>query len=127
MKRCSKCKKSKDESEFHKDSSSKDGRSLWCKNCVRDHGRIKYRRKKGGHVRRHLRYEESHRIVGGIKENAAAAVGGGEQKPTLRKALATKMAWCASVKSVGVSTATSITGARKDTLAMSSAIGLLAV
>ncbi len=68
MKRCGRCKKLKDEAEFNKDSYSKDGLRYWCRKCVRDYDRRKYRKKKGGHVKRYFRYEESHRIVSGIKE-----------------------------------------------------------
>ncbi len=68
MKRCTKCKKRKGKAEFHKDSSSKDGLSCWCKKCVHDYNRRSYRKKKGGRVRRLLKYEQRHRIVDGIKE-----------------------------------------------------------
>ena len=68
MKQCTKCKKRKGKAEFHKDSSSKDGLSHSCKKCVRDYDRRKYRKKKGGHVRRYLSYEQRHRVVGRVKQ-----------------------------------------------------------
>jgi len=73
MKRCSRCKKTKDESDFAKDRSRKDGLSHWCKNCDRDYGRKKYRKKKGPHVRRYLRYHQRHRIVDGVKQKRCSA------------------------------------------------------
>lgn len=35
MKRCSKCGRSKSLSDFHKDSTRKDGLAVWCKACVK--------------------------------------------------------------------------------------------
>ncbi len=35
MKQCTKCKKRREESEFSKNRSRKDGLSLWCKDCER--------------------------------------------------------------------------------------------
>ncbi len=67
MKRCTKCKKWKDESEFGKQPKSKDGLRYWCKNCVRESAR-RYYKKDGGRVKRYYRYEERHRVVGGVKE-----------------------------------------------------------
>ncbi len=75
MKRCSKCKCWKDESEFGKKQRLKDGLSRWCKECDRAHGRRKYRKKKGGRVRRYLKYEERHRVVNGIKEKRCRKCG----------------------------------------------------
>ena len=42
-KRCSKCGKSKDKSEFYKDQTSKDGLTYKCKACVRLEYRLYYR------------------------------------------------------------------------------------
>lgn len=39
---CSKCKSEKDESEFGKDATRKDGLHYWCKECVRKQGRKYY-------------------------------------------------------------------------------------
>jgi len=60
---CSHCKKWKYYSEFHKNSRSKDGLKLWCKEC----GRKRYERiREAG--RRNLRYEDCHRVVNGVKQ-----------------------------------------------------------
>ncbi|MFC1739712.1 hypothetical protein ACFL1G_11810 [Planctomycetota bacterium] len=69
MKRCSKCKKLKDESKFSKNRSRKDGLRYWCKKCNREYGRnyYRYRRKRKG-VKIYRSYEECHRVVGGAKE-----------------------------------------------------------
>jgi hypothetical protein len=37
MKFCTKCKIEKDEFEFHKDKSKKDGLNYWCKSCIKDY------------------------------------------------------------------------------------------
>ena len=60
---CSHCKKWKYQSEFHKNSRSKDGLKLWCKEC----GRKRYERIKIG-ARKYLRFEDRHRVVNGVKE-----------------------------------------------------------
>ena len=67
QKRCSKCKKWKKESEFTKTPRYKDGLDSWCKECHHKYGR-KYYRRDGISVRKYYRYEESHRVVGGVKE-----------------------------------------------------------
>ena len=60
---CSHCKKWKYYSEFYRNSPSKDGLSLWCKEC----GRKRYERIEKG-ARRNLRYEDRHRVVNGVKQ-----------------------------------------------------------
>jgi len=67
QKRCTKCKKWKEESEFCKDRNSKDGLRIWCRDCdrARDQERYKKDRK---HVKEHLKYEERHRIVNNVKQ-----------------------------------------------------------
>jgi hypothetical protein len=75
MKRCSKCKCWKDESAFGKDRSKKDGLSRWCKDCDRAYWRKKYRKNKGGRVRRYLKYKQRHRVVGGVKEKRCCTCG----------------------------------------------------
>jgi len=67
MKRCTKCKKRKDESEFSKNRKNKDGLSLLCKKCSREYNRRRYRRIRGS-VKRYLRYEERHRTFDGVKQ-----------------------------------------------------------
>ena len=63
QKRCLKCKKWKDESEFNKDQSRKDGLNSWCKKCYRN-----YYLENSKTLKRYLRYEERHRIIDGVKE-----------------------------------------------------------
>ncbi|MHC4751917.1 MAG: hypothetical protein ACYTFW_18840 [Planctomycetota bacterium] len=53
QKRCTKCMKWKDESEFRKDSARKDGLRNRCKDCDRAHDRKRYR-KNGKAVRKLL-------------------------------------------------------------------------
>ena len=67
MKRCTKCKKLKSKSEFGNSRTCKDGLSLWCKKCYREYSRRRYRRIKGL-VKKHFRYEESHRTIEGVKQ-----------------------------------------------------------
>jgi len=67
MKRCSKCKEWKDESEFGKDRTCKDGLRVWCKNCEREYKRRYYRRNRGP-VKKRFVYEESHRTIDGVKQ-----------------------------------------------------------
>ena len=67
MKRCSKCKKWKDKSKFGKDSKNKDGLRYWCKDCVRAYMRERYK-KEGRGLKTYYRYEESHRVVDGVKQ-----------------------------------------------------------
>ncbi|MHC4365000.1 MAG: hypothetical protein ACYSTJ_06000 [Planctomycetota bacterium] len=75
MKQCGKCKKWKNESKFGKSASLKDGLTRWCKSCISDFHRRKYRKKKGRHVRRYLNYEQRHRVVGGVKEKSCCKCG----------------------------------------------------
>ena len=67
MKRCSKCKKFKDESEFGKKPSRKDGLRSWCKKCDSEYASKYYRRGRGS-VRKQRRYDEFHRVVDGVKQ-----------------------------------------------------------
>ncbi len=67
MKRCSRCKKWKDESKFGKNRSRKNGLSLRCKDCVRADMREGYK-KEGKGLKQYYRYEESHRVVDGVKQ-----------------------------------------------------------
>ncbi len=67
QKRCGKCKELKDESEFRKNRSRKDGFCVWCKKCSRNYARKRYL-ENSKHFRRYLRYEESHRTNDGMKQ-----------------------------------------------------------
>ncbi len=67
MKLCSKCKKRKDESEFNKNSNSKDGMQYWCKKCKREY-RYRYYRRNRGSVKKYFVYEERHRTIDGVKQ-----------------------------------------------------------
>ncbi len=67
MKQCGKCKKQKDESEFNKNSNSKDGMQYWCKKCEREYKRRHYRKNRGT-VKKYFVYEESHRTIDGVKQ-----------------------------------------------------------
>ena len=67
MKRCSKCKKQKEESEFSKNRIRKDGLSTWCKDCWRANTRERYEQKKGS-VRKNNNYKDLHRVAGGVKQ-----------------------------------------------------------
>ncbi|MHC4464229.1 MAG: hypothetical protein ACYS6W_09910 [Planctomycetota bacterium] len=67
MKRCSKCKKLKDESEFSKRGSRKDVLRCWCKKCESQYSHKYYRRNRR-EVRKQRSYEEFHRIADGVKQ-----------------------------------------------------------
>ncbi len=67
QKRCSKCEKWKEESKFGKKTSQKDGLNSWCKDCGRAYIRERYN-KEGKCLRKNYRYEECHRVVGGVKQ-----------------------------------------------------------
>ena len=60
---CSHCKQWKYYSSFYKNSQSKDGLSLWCKEC--ESKRTEHKRNSD---RKYLRYEDRHRTVKGIKQ-----------------------------------------------------------
>jgi protein-arginine kinase activator protein McsA len=67
MKRCSKCKKQKDESEFTKAHKNKDGLGYVCKDCVRAYTRERYEQKTGS-VKIYNNYKELHRFAGEVKQ-----------------------------------------------------------
>jgi len=67
MKRCSRCKKLKPDNKFSKLSRSKDGLHCWCIECLSEYGR-EYRKRGRGETRRNLKYEETHRVVDGVKQ-----------------------------------------------------------
>ncbi len=67
QKLCTGCKRWKDEGDFHRDRSFRDGLALQCIECKTGHGR-KYREGDAESRRRNLRYEERHRVVNGVKQ-----------------------------------------------------------
>ncbi len=67
QKRCTKCKKWKDEIQFSKDSKNKDGLGYDCKDCVRADTRKRYK-KEGKGLKTYYRYEECHRVIEGVKQ-----------------------------------------------------------
>jgi hypothetical protein len=67
LKRCTKCKRWKELSEFNKDRARKDGLKVYCKSCNKAYV-IKRRRKSKKPVRDYLRYEDRHRVIRGFKE-----------------------------------------------------------
>ena len=69
LKRCTKCKRWKEESEFNKDRARKDGLKIYCKGCNNAYS-LKRRRKnrKGKEARVYLRFEDRHRVIRGFKE-----------------------------------------------------------
>ncbi len=67
QKRCSKCKKWKDESKFGKDRYHKDGLGYDCKDCARAYMRESHK-KEGKGLKTYYRYEECHQVVDGVKQ-----------------------------------------------------------
>jgi len=67
MKRCTRCKKLKDDSEFYKKLNHKDGLSYWCRKCESEYARERYNRNRK-RSRRYFGYEERHRVVDGVKQ-----------------------------------------------------------
>ena len=67
QKRCTKCKKWKDESKFHKRPGTKSGMYSFCKDCNRACLRERYK-KEGKGLKTNYRYEECHRVVDGVKQ-----------------------------------------------------------
>ena len=74
MKQCTKCKKWKDESEFSKKASCKDGLRCWCKKCGCEYIHKYYRRDRKN-VKKYRSYEECHRVVKGVKERRCRGCG----------------------------------------------------
>ena len=71
MRRCSKCKKQKDESEFGKNRTNTDGLRVWCRQCECEYSRKRYRKNKGA-VKKYNSYEDLHRVVEGVKQKRCA-------------------------------------------------------
>jgi len=66
MKRCTKCKKRQDTSEFSKNRTCKDGLRVWCKECDSEYNRKRYEKNRG--PAKYLRYDERHRVVHHVRE-----------------------------------------------------------
>lgn len=67
MKRCTRCKKLKDESKFGRDRRREDGLANWCKKCKSECS-YHYYRTDGKHAKKYRRYEDSHRVADGVKQ-----------------------------------------------------------
>jgi len=67
LKRCTKCRRWKELSDFNKDRARKDGLKVYCKRCNNAYALKRYRQNKKP-VRDYLRYEERHRVIRGIRE-----------------------------------------------------------
>jgi len=67
MRRCSKCKKQKDESEFGKNRTNTDGLRIWCKECEAEYARERYEKNKRG-VKKYNSYKDLHRVVDGVRQ-----------------------------------------------------------
>jgi len=72
QKLCIGCRKWKGESTFRINRATKDGLTLQCRDCGRDYERKLYRKDKK-HVKKVLRYEESHRTVRGVKQKLCSS------------------------------------------------------
>ena len=75
-KRCTKCMRWKEVSEFSKDRARKDGLKIYCKGCNNEYA-LKRRRKnrKGKKTRVYLRFEDRHRIIRGVKQKLCTKCG----------------------------------------------------
>jgi hypothetical protein len=67
MKQCTKCKNMKSENKFCQRKRNKDGLSCWCKECESTYARERYDRMRN-RQRRYLRFEDRHRVTGGVKQ-----------------------------------------------------------
>jgi len=67
MKQCNKCKRWKDESEYGRDVRRRDGLTGTCRKCENKRYREFYRRSRK-YVKKYYSYEQSHRVVEGVKE-----------------------------------------------------------
>ena len=61
MKNCAKCNELKDCSEFHKQTSTKDGLASYCKSCKSAYGKKHYRKNKPAIDKRHAEWHQSHK------------------------------------------------------------------
>ena len=67
QKYCTKCSKWKGETQYYKESRTKDRLGSWCKDCELECQRERYR-KMGKGLKTYYRYVECHRVVGGVKQ-----------------------------------------------------------
>ena len=67
QKLCPRCKKWKSETQYHKQSKTNDRLRSWCKDCEWEYQRER-NRKMGKGLKTLRRYEECHRVVGGVKQ-----------------------------------------------------------
>ena len=67
QKRCTMCKKWKEEREFHKDRARTDGLKIRCKDCERVY-QHKLAGKDGINIGRRLKFEQRHRTLRGVKQ-----------------------------------------------------------
>jgi hypothetical protein len=73
QKLCNRCKQWKVETSFHKESKARDGLALSCRQCANE--RASERRGAGRDARKNRRYEDSHRIVKGVKQKLCTHCG----------------------------------------------------
>ncbi|MHC4527686.1 MAG: hypothetical protein ACYS29_07410, partial [Planctomycetota bacterium] len=73
MKRCTKCKKSKPETEFDKRPRYRDGLSYWCTQCRRAYDRAAYREATKGRSRKYRSFAQRHRVVAGLRQKQCAS------------------------------------------------------
>ena len=67
QKRCPKCNKWKGETQYYKQSRTNNRLRSWCKDCEWECQRVR-NRKMGKGLKTYRRYEEYHRVVGGVKQ-----------------------------------------------------------
>ncbi len=96
MKRCSKCKRWKDESKFGVNKTHKDRLSYWCKKCGREYANEHYRRNRRD-VKKYYAYEQCHRVVDGVKQKRCSKCGKWKAESAFYKRRRHKdglAAWC---------------------------------
>jgi hypothetical protein len=67
QKYCTTCKRWKGIGEFGIDREKRDGLKIRCRDCDKAYG-YEYRRKHRGNVREHLKFEQRHRVVKGVRQ-----------------------------------------------------------
>ncbi len=100
MKLCSKCKEWKDESDFNKNRSRKDGLKVWCKKCSRSYARKHYLANSKS-LKRYFRYEERHQIIDGMEQRRCSKCKKWKKVSKFNKRPGTKNglhSWCKDCK-----------------------------